>query len=51
MSVQLIQTLKELNDCKEHIIEIHDKIVQTIRDGDLSRLHDIKVPEGFTQPD
>ena len=51
MSVQLIQALHEVNEYKKHILEIHEKIVQTIRDGDLTRLYDIKVPEGFTQPD
>ena len=51
MSIQQIELLRKVQEYGDTIIQWQEKIVATIADGDISRLHNLKMPEGFTQGD
>lgn len=49
--VRIIELMEQNHRYRNMMIEWSAKIIETIKDGDMGRLHGIKFPDDFTQPE
>lgn len=49
LGTQVIHLIQKNNALTRHISNMQSKIIETIKDGDVSRLHKIKAPDELTQ--